>query len=225
MLMVMDAFLSRYLPISHLPLEERWNVYTHGLGLLLAICGVIWFLNHASMTMGALEILCASVYSASLLLCYTTSTVYHYAHLPQHKEWLKRVDHIAIYFFIAGSYTPFACSPYLGEWGKLILMAVWAIALIGTTWKFFLPHALPLFSTFTYLAMGWLVLIAIEPLLTYLSAPALFWLVLGGASYTIGTLFYMRESMRFHHAIWHLFCLFGSLCHFISIAFYLMPFV
>lgn len=224
MLIVMDAFLSRHLPISHLPLEERWNVYTHGIGLILALCGSFWLLTLANNTMGTLEIVCASVYSASLLLCYMTSTLYHSVHLPHHKDWCKRMDHVAIYFFIAGSYTPFACSPYLGDWGFTILTTIWALALIGAAWKSFLPHHFPLLSNLTYLAMGWLVIVAIEPLLTYLSAPALFWLVLGGVSYTIGTLFYMRESMRFHHAIWHLFCLFGSLCHFISITFYLMPF-
>lgn len=224
MLMIMDAFFSRYLCVSHLPVEERWNVYTHGLGLLVATCAVSWFLLARGHTLGTLELTCAVVYSISLLLCYTTSTLYHYVHLPEHKDWLKRIDHIAIYYFIAGSYTPFACSPYLGDLGLPILKAVWILAIVGTFWKYFFPHAFPLFSTLTYLSMGWLILLAIEPLLTYLPAPTLFWLVLGGASYTIGVLFYMRESMRFHHAIWHLFCFFGSLCHFVSIAFYLMPF-
>lgn len=147
MLRVMDAFLSRCLPISHLPLEERWNVYTHGIGLVLSAFGIIWFLRYVSSTMGTLEFICALVYSVSLLLCYTTSTLYHYVHLPQHKSWLKRVDHISIYWFIAGSYTPFACSPYIGDWGLHILIAIWSLAFMGTAWKWFLPNALPFLST------------------------------------------------------------------------------
>jgi hemolysin III len=142
---------------------------------------------------------------------------------PRWKHWLRVFDHASIYLLIAGTYTPFTLVGLGGGWGWSLFGVVWGMAICGVTLKIFFVNKLPALSVGVYIGMGWLAIIAIKPVVAALPPAGLFWLVAGGLAYTFGVIFYCWESLRHHHAIWHLFVMTGTACHFISIYWYVLP--
>ncbi len=162
----------------------------------------------------------AAVFGATLVALYLTSTLYHAWPRTPTKHALRVVDHAAIFLLIAGTYTPFTLGVLRGAWGWTLFGLVWGLALAGVVAKVLLGVRYPKISTWVYLAMGWLVLIAAKPLLTLVPGWGLFWLAMGGIAYTLGVPFYAAKTVRFSHLVWHLFVLVGSACHFVAVLHY-----
>jgi len=202
---------------SYTPVEERLNVITHGFGFILAIFGSVLLLNRSLQKGIHLIFFSYLIYSFVLLTLYLASTLYHSAKDPKLKNQLNIFDHSAIYVLIAGTYTPIALLAVKGIWGLTIFCIVWSLALIGIILKFFFIGRYSKFSTTTYVLMGWVVVIAIKPLINSMATEGLLWLLAGGIFYTIGALLYQRKSMKYNHAIFHVFVLLGSFCHYIVI--------
>ncbi len=164
-----------------------------------------------------------SIFGASMVLLYAASTFYHSAKATRLRIRLNIIDHAAIYILIAGTYTPFALVTLEGTTGITILWIVWLLALAGVILKLFFTGKYNLISTIMYVAMGWLIIFAINPLMQNLSTEGLWWLFGGGISYTIGAILFMQKKLPYNHAIFHIFVLLGTFAHFISIYFYLIP--
>jgi len=191
--------------------EEIANAITHGLGVLLALASLPVLVLHAA---GPAAVVGATLFATTMLLLYGVSTLYHALPPGRAKRWFNRLDHAAIYVFIAGSYMPFALGVLRGGWGWTLFGIVWALAALGVAVKLADRLRHPLWSTALYLAMGWVVLPALPPLIRQVSAPALAWLVAGGLAYTLGAAVFVFDSRwRYAHALWHLFVLGGSGCH------------
>lgn len=197
--------------------EELANSLTHGFGTLIAIAGTVVLVVRAAMGGDALQIVSVSVYGATLILLYTSSTLYHAVTAAGAKRALKLLDHIAIYLLIAGTYTPFSLVGLGGVWGWSIFGVIWALASVGAVLKVFLVGRYQGLSTAVYIGMGWIVIVAIAPLVQSLAVPTLLWLLAGGLSYTAGTIFYLSRTLPFGHSIWHLFVLGGSVCHYVAV--------
>ncbi len=197
------------------PAEELANAISHGLGLALAIAALPLLVVFANQHGSAADITAAALFGASMVLLYGISTLYHALPAGAAKRWFNRLDHAAIYVFIAGSYTPFVLGPLRGGWGWSLFGVVWAAAALGVISKLLDRLRHPLWSTGLYVAMGWVVLIAAVPLFERMSGPGLAWLVAGGLSYTLGAVVYLFDSkLRYAHFVWHLFVMGGSACHF-----------
>lgn len=198
--------------------EEIANAVTHGIGVLLAIGGGAVLISLLVIHAGAREIISATVFVLTLVLLYSASTLYHLARDPVRKARLKVLDHCAIFLLIAGTYTPFTVAAMRGGWGWSLFGVIWGLALFGILLKLFFTGRYRLLSTATYIGMGWLIVIAFAPLSEALTPSALAWLIAGGVLYTAGTLFYHAHRLPYSHAIWHLFVLGGSICHFSAVA-------
>jgi len=203
--------------------EEIANSVTHGIGLLLALAALSVMVVFAALRGTAWHVVACSIYGTTLVLLFTASTLYHSLPWPRVKAVLKIIDHSAIYLVIAGTYTPFLLVPLRGPWGWSLFGVIWGLALAGIVFKIFYTGRFKLLSTLIYIGMGWIVVIAIRPLYVNLPMGGLLWLLAGGLFYTGGAIFYMKRSIPFNHAIWHAFVLAGSLCHFISIMFFVIP--
>jgi hemolysin III len=197
--------------------EELVNSVTHGIGLLLSIAGFAVLLTLAVLHGSALRIVGCSIYGSTLICVYAASTLYHGIASPRFKRALKILDHCAIYLLIAGTYTPFLLVNLGGGWGWSLLGVIWGLAMAGILLKFWFVDHFKIFSTAVYLAMGWLAIVAVKPLLAHVSAPGLAWLVAGGLMYTIGVAFFAAPRLRYGHAIWHVFVMAGSICHYIAV--------
>ncbi|WP_449283937.1 PAQR family membrane homeostasis protein TrhA [Luteimonas yanweni] len=197
--------------------EELASALTHGLGATAALAGGAVLITLAALYGNGWQLGAAIVFGVSLLLLYIASTLYHSFQNPVLKGRLKVFDHCAIYVLIAGTYTPFTLIGLRGPWGWGLFAAIWTLALTGVVFKLFYTGRFKRLSTLVYVAMGWLVLVAIKPVLAALDAWTFGWLVAGGVFYTLGTVFYHRESLPFSHAIWHLFCIAGSVCHYVAV--------
>ncbi len=197
--------------------EEIVNALTHGLGVILAIGGGAVLITLAAVFAGARELISVSVFVAALVLLYTASTLYHAARQPRLKQRLKILDHCAIFLLIAATYTPFTIAAIRGGWGWALFGVIWTLAVFGILLKLFFTGRFRLLSTATYIGMGWLVVVGFAPLSQSLTPTALFWLVAGGVVYTAGTIFYHFDRVPYSHAIWHLFVLGGSICHFTAV--------
>jgi hemolysin III len=197
--------------------EEVVNALTHGLGVVLSIGAGAVLITLAAIYTGAREVVSVSVFVASLTLLYTASTLYHAARHPKWKARLKVLDHCAIFLLIAGTYTPFTIAALRGGWGWALFGIVWGLAVAGIVFKLFFTGRFHGLSTATYVGMGWLVIVALVPLSQVLTPAAMTSLVLGGVLYTAGTLFYHNRRIPYAHAIWHLFVLGGSVCHFVAV--------
>ncbi|WP_133477363.1 PAQR family membrane homeostasis protein TrhA [Cognatilysobacter segetis] len=202
-------------PLRH-GVEEFANALTHGLGALAALAGGAIMVGLAALRGDGWQLAGAIVFSASLLLLYVASTLYHAARGPAAKSRLKVFDHCAIYVLIAGTYTPFTLIDLRGTLGWSLFAAIWTLAFSGVVFKLFFTGRFKKLSTGIYIAMGWLGIVAIRPMLRVLDDATLWWLLGGGLAYTLGTVFYLRNS-RFSHAIWHLFCVAGSACHYMAV--------
>ncbi len=194
--------------------EERANVLTHGVGLALSTAGSVVLLLQAAGHGDVWSLAATAIFALTLVLLYTSSVFYHSARAQEVKRLLRKFDHAAIFLLIAGTYTPFLLVNLRGPWGWSLFTVIWALALTGITLKFWFTGRFRLASTLLYIGMGWLVLIALRPMLQAVPAAALWWLLAGGLSYTLGTVFYLWKSLPYHHAVWHLFVLGGSVCHF-----------
>ena len=196
---------------------EVANTLTHGLGLIGSIAGGAALITFAALTRDPFKIVGSSIFTATLIVLYSASTFYHAAPAGLWKTRLRRFDHCAIYLLIAGSYTPVTLIGLRGPWGWSLFGVVWALACAGVVFKLLYTGRFKLVSTALYLAMGWLALVAIVPLVTLLAPVTLAWLVAGGVIYTLGTFFYHNERVPQAHAIWHIFVLLGSLCHAVAV--------
>jgi len=201
--------------------EEIANSISHGVALLSAVIAVP-FLIFASARHGtAINIVGASVFAATMLLLYVASTLYHAMPHPRAKRLLKKLDHGAIYLLIAGTYTPFTLGVLGGPWGWTLFGLIWALAAVGVTLKAFDRISHPVGSTGLYIVMGWLVVIAVKPLLASIATPGLILLAAGGLAYTLGVAFFALDSrVRYGHFVWHLFVIAGTTCHFFAVLFY-----
>ena len=202
------------------PREELANALSHGVGLLLAIAATPVLIIGTASHGNAANIVGSSVFAVTLVLLYLSSTWYHAAPMSRLKDRLRRLDHAAIYLLIAGTYTPFTLGVLDGPWGWTLFGLVWGAAAIGVCEKLISGIRYPRLSTVLYLAMGWLVLIAIRPLMLNVPAQGLGWLVAGGLSYTAGTVFYAAQRLPYNHLVWHLFVMSGSTCHFFAVLWY-----
>ncbi len=207
-------------PKSYEPLEEKLNVYSHGLGLLLSIAALVLLVVKASIDGSPWRIVSFSIFGVSMIVLYTASTVFHNAKDPVIRKRLNIFDHASIYVLIAGSYTPFTLVTLNGTLGWVLFGISWGIAIAGIILKLFYTGKYEKASTIAYVLMGWMIVFAIKPLLTNLSSEGLFWLVSGGISYTIGAVLYSVNRLNFNHFIFHLFVLGGSFSHFMAVYFY-----
>jgi hemolysin III len=205
------------------PTEESINIASHALGFVLSVVALVLLVVHASQHGNAWHIVSFSIFGASLVTLYAASTIYHSAKNPVLRSRLRIVDHATIYILIAGTYTPFTLVTLGGFAGWTIFGVSWGMAVIGIVLKIFFTGRYDLISTLMYVFMGWIIVFAIEPLIHNLSSDGLFWLVAGGVSYTLGAVLYSIKKIRFNHAIFHVFVLIGSVCHFISVYFYVLP--
>ena len=201
--------------LNHLPLEEKWNVYTHGFGAVTSLIGIIWIFSQ-SVSMDFWASVGVFIYGFSMVFLFTASSIYHGVRLEYQAFWQK-VDHIGIYLLIAGSYTPVTLTILKESSGYYLLAGVWAIAIVGTVYKLFFIGRFKNLSLLLYLAMGWLVIIDIQNVINLFPALAFIYLALGGGFYTVGTIFYRWERLYFHHVIWHVFVLAGAASHFMMV--------
>ncbi|TWG94432.1 hemolysin III [Luteimonas sp. J16] len=203
--------------------DEIASALTHGVGAAAALAGGAVLITLAAIHGDAWQLGAAIVFGVSLLLLYLASTLYHAIRHPVAKGRLKVFDHCAIYLLIAGTYTPFTLVGLRGRWGWGLFIAIWTLALAGVVFKLFYTGRFKRLSTAIYVAMGWLVLVAIKPVMASLDAWTFGWLIAGGVFYTLGTYFYHRESIPYAHAIWHLFCIAGSVCHYVAVMAQVVP--
>ena len=200
--------------------EEIANAITHGAGLIASIAALPVLILAALHQQDVWQIVGGAIFGATLILLYLASTIYHALPLRRSraKRLLRVLDHSAIYLLIAGTYTPFTLGVLRGPWGWALLGTIWGLALFGIIAKFTLGFRFPRLSTMLYIGMGWLVVIALHPLATRVSPTGLAWLVAGGLCYTGGVVFYATDTrLRYGHALWHLFVLAGSVCHFVAV--------
>jgi hemolysin III len=203
--------------------EEIANAITHGIGLLLSIAGFVVLLILAALRGTAWHIVACSIYGGTLICLYTASTLYHAVISPRVKRALRIFDHSAIYLLIAGTYTPFLLVSLRGPWGWSLFGVVWGLAVAGVLFKFWFVERFAILSTAVYIAMGWLVVIAAKPVITHVPFTALIWLLAGGLAYTGGVIFFAAKRIPYSHAIWHMFVLAGSICHYFAVLSTVIP--
>jgi hemolysin III len=200
-------------PYSHLR-EEIIHSVTHGIGAVLAISGVGLLIAHAHACGGARHIISCSIFGASLIILYLASTLYHGIQHPKAKEILRIVDHSAIYLLIAGTYTPFTLVNLQGAWGWSLFGVIWGLAFLGIALRLTPLQRFSSLRLVLYITMGWAAVVAIKPLAASVPPGALILIVIGGLMYTVGIIFYLWRRLPYHHAIWHLFVLSGSILHY-----------
>ncbi len=203
------------------PLEEKINIYSHAFGLLLSVVALMLLvLKSVALGRDGEYFFSMVIYGASLILLYTASTFYHKEKELEKRRRLRVFDHAAIYVLIAGTYTPFAIVTLHGSIGWWVFGIVWGLAITGIVLKIFFTGKFSLVSTLMYIFMGWMAVFVIKPLMNNLSAESLFWLAAGGLAYTVGAILYSIKKIPFNHAVFHVFVLIGSFCHFVSVYWY-----
>lgn len=207
---------------AYSPREEKLNIASHALGFVLSLFGTFILVVKALPLQQPKFLISAIVFGVSLLLLYAASTIYHSAQVPSKRARLRVFDHCSIFILIAGTYTPFALLVLESELGTAILVTVWSLAAIGISLKIFFTGRFKIVSTATYLVMGWLIVFAWETLVANLPKTGTLWLIAGGLAYTIGAVLYGIKSLKFNHAIFHIFVLVGSICHFISVYYFVL---
>jgi hemolysin III len=208
---------------GRLPVEELANCVTHGIGLVLSLAGLVALIVLARLYGGVWQIVSGGVYGASLVILYTASTLYHGARSPRAKRIFQVVDHCCIYLLIAGTYTPFTLVTLRGGWGWTLFGLVWGIALAGILFRVLFGDRHRPLAVASYILLGWLCVIAVKPILAHVPTGAILWVVAGGLAYTSGVAFFASEKIRHGHAIWHLFVLGGSICHYVAVVLYVLP--
>src|SRR6478752_6941081 len=203
--------------------EETASQLTHAVGAVLGMAGLVLLVVFARRHGDAWHVVSSAIFGAMLVLLYVVSTLYHSFQGERTRQVLQKFDHAAIFLLIAGTYTPFVLVTLRGPWGWSLFGVVWGLAILGVVLKFWFAGRFRLTSTVIYVVMGWLVLIAFKPLLAALPAGGMKLLVAGGLCYTGGAVFYLWKQLPYHHAIWHLFVLGGSACHWAAVFFYVLP--
>lgn len=210
-------------PPSYTRAEEIANSITHGVGIVLAIAGLAVLVAFATLHGDAWHVVACSIFGATLIVQYTTSTLYHSIHAERVKPVLRALDHSAIFLLIAGTYTPFTLVNLRGPWGWSLFAAIWAIGLAGISLRLILKGRLHGLVVALYIAMGWAAVVAIQPMLKHVGLGGLLLLAGGGLAYTAGVGFYKWRRLPYNHAIWHGFVLVGSCLHFFAVLFYVIP--
>jgi hemolysin III len=201
--------------------EERWNAITHGLGALLGVAGLILLIVFDQQK-SPFSLFSVIVYGISLIVLFTASTVYHSVRNEKQRHVFRIIDHISIYFLIAGTYTPVVLIALADSLGWMLFWVVWGIAAFGLVLKLFFTGKFELLSTLLYLVMGWLIIFDFSNLSEAIGSNGILLLFAGGMSYTIGIVFYLIERIPYNHIIWHLFVLLGAICHFFMIFFFVI---
>jgi len=202
--------------------EEVAHSVTHGVGLLAALAGLVALVVLAAATRDPWRITGCAIYASTLVALYSASTLYHALSATRARHVFRVLDHSAIFLLIAGTYTPFALVLLRGPWGWTLLAIVWSLAVVGVAAKAVFGARWPVVSTALYIAMGWTVLIAVKPLVEHVPPGGIAWLVAGGLAYTGGVVFFAWTRLRYSHAIWHLFVLAGSVCHYVAVVLYVV---
>ena len=205
------------------PWEEAANSVTHGAGLVLSILGTSLLLATTALNGTLLHLIGCGVFGTTLVLMYAASTLYHGITAPHLKRIFRVLDHVAIYLFIAGSYTPFLLIHFGDSFGWALLVVIWSIALVGAVFKLFFTGRFARLSVALYIGMGWLIVLSADRLLEAVPPGCLAWLTAGGLLYTGGVVFFAWKRLPYNHAIWHLFVLAGSICHYIAVVRYIAP--
>jgi hemolysin III len=201
---------------------EKFNAWTHLVGAILATIGAVWMLVVATMSGDIWKIISVAVYGVALVMLYSASTVYHSVR-GRAKVIMQKVDHFSIYLLIAGSYTPFCLVTLHGTWGWMLFGIVWTLAIIGILQEIKPRSEARVMSIVIYAVMGWIVLVAVNPLIAALGMAGFIWLALGGVFYTVGIIFFAFDTkVRHFHGVWHLFVIAGSLLHFVAISRYVL---
>lgn len=194
--------------------EEIANSITHGTGVGLSIAALVILVVFAAQQSDAWKIVSFSIYGATMITLYMSSTLYHAFPQPNVKRFFRILDHSSIFLLIAGTYTPVTIGQMRGGWGWTLFGVIWGLSIIGINLKIFAMKKLKYISVLIYILMGWMVLIAVKPLTAVTPPSFLRWMAIGGASYSLGVIFYAWKKLPYHHSIWHLFVLGGSVCHF-----------
>ena len=203
-------------------IEEVWHSITHGIGFILSIVALSVLVAFASIKGSVMAIVSVAIYGATLIILYGSSTLYHAITHTQVKRLMQKFDHSAIYFLIAGTYTPLLLVAIGGTEGWTIFAIEWSIAIIGIVLKFIYPNRFELFSLVAYVVMGWLIVVILETFKNSID-PIGFWLVVaGGVAYTGGIIFYIKDHINYFHTIWHLFVMLGSVLHFFAVLLYVV---
>lgn len=203
--------------------EEIFSSVTHGIGTLLAVGGTVVLIVAAAVYGDALTVVSTAVFGASMIILYCMSTLYHAITHPKAKQFFRVMDHNTIFFLIAGTYTPITLTILRGTLGWVLFGVIWGVAIVGIVLNSVNLERFRKPSVVCYIAMGWVIVIAIRPLLQKMDAACLWLLVAGGVFYTVGVIFYAIKKVRYFHPIWHIFVLLGSLCHYLSILFAILP--
>jgi hemolysin III len=204
------------------PVEERINIASHAVGLFLSVLATFLLFKKSMLSGDILNFISALVFGFSLMALYGASTCYHCARQPALRQKLRIIDHASIYCLIAGTYTPFALLILKGTTGWVIFSITWLMALVGIVLKLFFTGRYQLVSTLMYVFMGWIIVFVFDPLKESLPDTGLDWLLAGGFFYTVGAALYAIKKIKFNHAIFHLFVLAGSFCHFLSVYLYVI---
>ncbi|MFZ0474743.1 MAG: hemolysin III family protein [Halobacillus sp.] len=202
--------------------EEIANAITHGIGAVLSVGMLVMLVVFASMEGNAWHVVSVSIYGVTMLVLFVSSTLVHSFPAGKMKDLFEIFDHSAIYLFIAGTYTPILLVPLRGSLGWTLFGIIWGMAILGIIFKVFFVKRFVVLSTLFYVLMGWLLIIAWGPLTTEVPAAGITYLILGGVMYSIGSIFYVWRSFTYHHMVWHLFVLGGSIFHFFTIFFYVI---
>jgi hemolysin III len=204
------------------PAEERINIITHGLGIPLSVLALVLLIPNALGNGDRLDLISSIIFGGSLIMAYAASTFFHSVKSPKLRRRCNIFDHASIYVLIAGTYTPFALITLEGRLGWTIFVIIWTLAVIGIIFKILYIGKYRLLSTLFYVGMGWLIIGVVKPLMANLPYYGLLWLLAGGIAYTIGAILYSNRKIKFNHAIFHVFVLIGSFCHFMAVYFYVL---
>jgi hemolysin III len=203
--------------------EELAHSITHAVGALLSVAGMAILIVYSSTYGDAWHVVSSGIYGSTLIALYTLSTLYHSVTIAPIKQVLQKLDHAAIFLLIAGTYTPFTLINLRGGWGWTLFGMVWSIAIAGMVMELVVKKRYRRISIGLYLGLGWLVVIAIQPMIASVPTGGLTLLLIGGLIYSLGVIFYVWKTLLYHHAIWHLFVLAGSACHFFAVFLYVVP--
>ncbi len=202
--------------------EEIWHAITHGLGFFLSVAGLVILVVVASLHSSTIGIVASCIYGSTLIILYGSSTLYHAITNHRAKKLLQTFDHASIYFLIAGSYTPITLVTLGGDWGWSIFGVNWGIAIVGIALKFLYPGRFEKLSLSLYMIMGWMIVVAAVPIIHEMATGGLCLLLAGGLFYSLGIIFYLKDTKPFYHTVWHLFVLAGSICHYFMILVYII---
>jgi hemolysin III len=203
--------------------EEIANWVTHGIGLAASIVGLTLLVVYSSLRGNAWHVVSFTVFGLTLLILYTVSTIYHARRSGRAKALLRKLDHVAIFLLIAGTFTPFLLTHLRGPWGWTLFGVIWGLCGAGAVFQLFFGERYRLASTLAYLFVGWLIVVAIQPMITLVPPGGLWLLLAGGLCYAAGAVFHFWRRLRYHHAVWHGFVLGGSTCHYLAVLLFLLP--